>query len=76
MIDFEKTETAVKIQHFTGASDLKAISDYQLAIFVSRLVYQFPESIDQLKFVREWNEVKFLQVKRFYYCQFFGYLVY
>jgi hypothetical protein len=35
MVDFEKTETTVKIQDFIDAADARLINDYQMALFIT-----------------------------------------
>ena len=54
----------------------KEINDLIVSKWVDKIVNQFPEKIDLLKFAKEWSEVMFNKIKWFYYFQFALYLVY
>ena len=52
------------------------MNEYELSLWISMLIELNGDKIDQLKFAREWNEVKFEKVKTVYYGQFAFFLVY
>lgn len=47
-----------------------------MAEWMGTLIEMFPDSIDDMKYTREWNEVMFERVRTFYYRQFCIYFVY
>ena len=77
-IDIQQAETTQIIDwlRFKEGVTPSLMNEYELSLWISMLVELSGDKIDQLKFVREWNEVKFEEVKTFYYCQFAFYLVY
>jgi len=52
------------------------MDDLQISWMVSAQVDQFADDVEKLRFAREWNEVKYKEVKWFYYFQLAFYILY
>jgi hypothetical protein len=75
MIDFGATELTIITESLLEGKEPKKINLYNIAVWYEQLINLFPESIEQLKFAREWVELTFEDVKMFYYVQIAIYLI-